>query len=60
MSYYKECTICGASIDHGERCDCETKSSLSVTESATNTKHQLNCTTLNRKIQQEVEEHKQC
>jgi len=54
MSYYKECPICGAALDPCERCDCETKSSLSAgTESATNNNQQLNCTTLNRKNQQD-------
>jgi len=54
MSYYKECPICGAALDPNERCDCETKSSLSAgTESATNTKHQLNHTLSNDNCQQE-------
>ena len=23
MSYYKECPICGAALDPGEKCECE-------------------------------------
>ena len=23
MGYYRECPLCGANIDPGERCDCE-------------------------------------
>ena len=23
MAYYRECPICGASLDPGEKCDCE-------------------------------------
>ena len=23
MSYYKKCHICGANLDHGEKCDCQ-------------------------------------
>lgn len=25
MSYYRVCPICGASLDPGERCDCQDK-----------------------------------
>lgn len=54
MSYYTVCPECGAALDPNERCDCETKSSLSAeTESATNTKHQLDYTLSNGNSQQE-------
>lgn len=25
MSYYRPCTVCGAALDPGERCDCRDK-----------------------------------
>ena len=25
MPYYKICTVCGAALDPGERCDCQNK-----------------------------------
>ena len=25
MSYYRPCSVCGAALDPGERCDCRTE-----------------------------------
>lgn len=35
MSYYRTCPYCGASLDPGERCDCQDKKEAA--QGATNT-----------------------
>ncbi len=30
MSYYKKCSLCGANLDPGERCDCQTNPDISL------------------------------
>ena len=54
--FYKECPICGASLDPGEKCDCTEKKETctAATEQASKDKKHVNTILLNNSTTEEI------
>ena len=42
MSKYNTCPICGANLDHGEKCDCEKEKAAASATNTDNGKRDMN------------------